>query len=739
MADRGRPRTSERFTSEIPAWAPALASLCMIAHQVGGKSTRDALFFSTFHMRALSQIAVYSAVPVMLLAFFAPRVLLRFGPASAVSFAYVVSAMVHLLEWFLLIEGQTKPAAVLLFLHVLIVPVLTSGFWATLSEGEEVRGNRRRMTRAALAASAGGVVGGLLALGVGSTMGLAAMLPLLAALHLCCAFAVGRLRSLRPRPAQPIDHRVESTLYLSALAGFVFLLAGSAALVDFVFKGQVQAATQLAVEQIKIFSLFNMVTAVLALVCQYYLSPLALDRLKPARTAQLLPTGLILGSIGVLVAPGLSSAAIGRGSEMVLRNSFFRSGYEPLFNAVAAREKNASKTLVDVGSERLGDAVGYGLAWALLAFGGWLATRAQLGLAIGLAGAALLLANRIHHMYVGTLKGRGTNVPMPELPSGMWRDSEIIPALSGKFPESSAVSPLALEAQIAGLIGRDPAVIRSVLGSRESIRPELIPYVLPLLGSDSFARLALEALRRVVPASTGQLVDSLLSTEVDVAVRRRIPRVLVASHSERVVDGLMRGLEDEEFVVRLACGRALVQIRREHPEPPVLEAKVFKLVEREIAYGREVWEERRPLPLGDDEPDSPLVDDKLRKRANRYLEHVFDLLALVDSMDSMRDVFRALHTDDPQLRGDALEYLDWILPRPIRTSLWPYLEAEDRPTRRRPSKLAALSALRLAHDSVEISLSELQRLDGIAPGRRERAGAKPDERPPGVTEQSPPD
>ena len=54
MADRGRPRTSERFTSEIPAWAPALASLCMIAHQVGGKSTRDALFFSTFHMRALS-------------------------------------------------------------------------------------------------------------------------------------------------------------------------------------------------------------------------------------------------------------------------------------------------------------------------------------------------------------------------------------------------------------------------------------------------------------------------------------------------------------------------------------------------------------------------------------------------------------------------------------------------------------------------------------------------------------
>ena len=67
----------------------------------------------------------------------------------------------------------------------------------------------------------------------------------------------------------------------------------------------------------------------------------------------------------------------------------------------------------------------------------------------------------------------------------------------------------------------------------------------------------------------------------------------------------------------------------------------------------------------------------LRKRANRSLEHVFTILSLALPEEPLRVAFRGLHTDDKTLRGTALEYLESILPKPIRQSLWPFLE-DDR-------------------------------------------------------------
>src|SRR5262249_33079278 len=81
-----------------------------------------------------------------------------------------------------------------------------------------------------------------------------------------------------------------------------------------------------------------------------------------------------------------------------------------------------------------------------------------------------------------------------------------------------------------------------------------------------------------------------------------------------------------------------------------------------------------------------------------------------------RDAFRALHAGDRQAQGTALEYLEIILPRGIRDSLWPFLEAGDRPVRSPRSKLAVLTELRLSTESVELSLSDLQRAEEATPG-----------------------
>jgi hypothetical protein len=59
--------------------------------------------------------------------------------------------------------------------------------------------------------------------------------------------------------------------------------------------------------------------------------------------------------------------------------------------------------------------------------------------------------------------------------------------------------------------------------------------------------------------------------------------------------------------------------------------------------------------------------------------HVFTPLALVLPTEPLRIAFRGWHTDDPALRGTALEYLENVLPHQIRDRLWPKRRAATAP------------------------------------------------------------
>ena len=96
----------------------------------------------------------------------------------------------------------------------------------------------------------------------------------------------------------------------------------------------------------------------------------------------------------------------------------------------------------------------------------------------------------------------------------------------------------------------------------------------------------------------------------------------------------------------------------------------------------------------------------MRDRAGTSLAHVFTLLALVLPREPLQIAFRSLQTDDQQLQGTALEYLDGILPARIRERLWSYLE--QRPTVRsaRPREEVIAELLR-SHRSIIINLESL--------------------------------
>jgi ATP:ADP antiporter, AAA family len=99
----------------------------------------------------------------------------------------------------------------------------------------------------------------------------------------------------------------------------------------------------------------------------------------------------------------------------------------------------------------------------------------------------------------------------------------------------------------------------------------------------------------------------------------------------------------------------------------------------------------------------------LRDRVSRSLEHLFTLLSLVLPQGTLRLAFHALHTDDPHLRGTALEYLETVLPEPVWRKLWPLIQPGEMPTRQpRPSGEALRDLLR-SQETISVALSQIRK------------------------------
>ena len=105
-------------------------------------------------------------------------------------------------------------------------------------------------------------------------------------------------------------------------------------------------------------------------------------------------------------------------------------------------------------------------------------------------------------------------------------------------------------------------------------------------------------------------------------------------------------------------------------------------------------------------------------RANQSLAHVFTLLSLVLPREPLRIAFRGLHTDDPRLRGTALEYLEHVLPRAIRERLWPFLDAPRARAGALRPRDEVLADLLQSNPSIMMHLEELRRLQPGTPGEQ---------------------
>lgn len=740
--------------------AAMLVAATMIANHVGGRATRDALFFSNFDITALPIMLIVAALFSIVAVVVFSRAMLRLSPQRLVPWAFGASAALLLVEWWLTSQSS-KVAAVAVYLHLAVVgSFLISGFWSIINERFDPRTAKMRISRIAAGATVGGLAGGILAERVAALLSVSAMLPLLALMHLFCAW---RLRALGPvamtaspqansdpasdlqSEAHPSGFRiVAQESYLRSLAMLVVLGTLSGVLIDYVFKAQAVAAFPQGEELMRFFAVFYTAVSLITFILQTAFGRLSLEKLGLAKTVATLPAAVGVGALGMFFAPGLASAAMARAGEAVVRSSLFRSGYELLYTPIRPREKRAAKSLIDVGFQGLGDALGGGTVRLILLLGPQFAHPTMLISAALLAGAGLLVARSLNWGYIGALEKsllhNAAELDLSQVVDKTTRQTMMqtmaavdlralglppvepmgsqTPTYPDKEPRNveSETPPSPLDPiiqQIVDLRSEQPELIRATLAQAKTLDLPLVPHVIPLLAWDEVCREALRTLRRVAPAITGQLVD-VLNSQQDFGIRRRIPRVLSASPSQQAVDGLWRGLEDTRFEVRFQCGRVLAHILDKNSEIQFEREQVFSAVLREVSVGRRVWKSHRLLDqLEDDGKPSSLVDEFVQKRSSRSLEHVFTILSLVLPKKPLKIAFHGLHTDNSNLKGTALEYLESILPETIRKSLWPFLEDDRKPGgEKAQSREEILADLMNSNQSIEVNLAELIKKSG---------------------------
>jgi hypothetical protein len=203
-------------------------------------------------------------------------------------------------------------------------------------------------------------------------------------------------------------------------------------------------------------------------------------------------------------------------------------------------------------------------------------------------------------------------------------------------------------------------------------------------------------------------VDALLDPNQPFAVRRRLARAFSVCVSQRAVDGLLLGLEDLRFEVRFQCGRSLASIVEKNPRIRIDRERVFDVVRRELAVSRPVWQSHRLLDSVDQE-DRSFVDEFLKDRAGQSLAHMFTLLTLVLPTAPLQIAYRGLHTNDPKLRGTALEYLEGVLPQDLSQRLWPFLGRDQQAPRDVRARDEILADLLRSNESIMLNLEELRR------------------------------
>lgn len=680
--------TEAGHTRRIVTLAMGVAVM-MIAQQLAGKAVRDAFFLSHFASATLPTFMMAASLLSIASVFATGALYRRVAPARVLPTAFLVSGIWFCLEW-AASPYYPRLAAASVFIHTSSFgAIVVSGFWSVMNEALDPSTAKRNIGRIAGGATFGGVLGGLTAWQGAQYASVESMVLVLGVINLACGLGISFIApstsdkgTVDQETAEESGSRTspvaifEETPYLQHLAVLVAMSALAAAIIDYVLKARAAVAFAESEALVVFFAQFYLAVGVGTFLFQFVASR-ALLFVGLSRAVASMPLVSIGLSAGASILGGLPSVAFLRGSVSVVESSLYRSGYEILFTPLPPEKKRPTKTLIDVGGDKLGAAVGSGLSLAVVDAFPIQANTFLLVVAAGCSGVALFMSRLLHRGYVSALEDslRTGTIDLDEAAASEPVTATVIAVTAAQLSEPAPDQPRRLPqvrgarpgfeaapvfdgrlhpgdcdellAAVAALRSHEPARIRSVIRFFRPLPPELIGFALPSLANPALEVEVGRALQHCGPAALGVLGEVLMSARAPLELRHRIPRLLADWPSLRSLDALERGLEVEALSLRFEVARSLQRLNRRTGQVPS-EDLLVEAIER--CARDTLW-----VPNG----------------SQQLLAFSHLLLSTRLASEPLRLALEAVAEGDTARRGTGIEYIENVVPRPLKTTLMP--------------------------------------------------------------------
>ncbi|HUG54631.1 MAG TPA: Npt1/Npt2 family nucleotide transporter [Vicinamibacteria bacterium] len=219
----------------------------------------------------------------------------------------------------------------------------------------------------------------------------------------------------------------------------------------------------------------------------------------------------------------------------------------------------------------------------------------------------------------------------------------------------------------------DPEVAMEAVRAVGQLRNRRFLFVLlDKVTEPALSAAVVEALARFGDSAVGTLRDHLNDPAVAVEARREITAVLAAIGTPEAARALKEALLDADTPLRYRAIQALNKIYKARPETgrdtQMIEAALAAEILGHYRSYQVLGTLRESLPGDDSVVRAP------RAAMEQEVERIFRLLGLLYPRYDLHSAYFGLQSSDPVVHDNALEFLDNVLPPPLRSVLVPLLD-----------------------------------------------------------------
>jgi HEAT repeat protein len=204
--------------------------------------------------------------------------------------------------------------------------------------------------------------------------------------------------------------------------------------------------------------------------------------------------------------------------------------------------------------------------------------------------------------------------------------------------------------------------------------PGIISSVLDRLGEPDLTSEAVETLGRCGDGIVDLVSERLVNGSTPIEIRREIPRVLLNIGTVAAKKVLMESLLVGDTKLRSQIIASLASLQSRHPDFDLDVQMIESLVVAEIIGHYRSYQIQETLDKALDRDNG--MFKALQESMKNDLERIFQLIKLLNPEYDLKSAYVGIHSDSPQVRANALEFLEHILKPELRNLLVPALDPD---------------------------------------------------------------